>query len=82
MIDGLVKIHPGAMIGPFVTNGLRSGDIAGATIEPEVSIGTGAKILGGIRVGESASVGANAAVVDDVPPGVTVVGVPARPTGM
>jgi serine O-acetyltransferase len=80
VIDGVVEIEPGAVIGPFVTIGLRSGDIAGPTIERDVTIGTGAKLLGGIRVGAGASVGANAVVVDDVPPGATVVGVPARAT--
>jgi serine O-acetyltransferase len=77
--DGLVEIHEGAMIFPWVTIGLRAGDVRGATIEPDVSIGTGAKVIGGVRVGAGAKVGANAVVVDDVPPGVTVVGAPARP---
>ena len=80
VIDGVVEIHPGLVIGPFVTLGVRSGGISGPTIESEVRIGTGAKLLGGIRVGAGASVGANAVVVDDVPPGATVVGAPARPT--
>jgi serine O-acetyltransferase len=80
VIDGLVDIQPGVVIGPFVTIGLRKGDIAGPTIEEDVSIGTGAKVLGNLRVGAGASIGANAVVVDDVPPGVTVVGAPARPT--
>jgi serine O-acetyltransferase len=80
VIDGLAEIHPGVVIGPFVTVGLRSGDIVGPTIDRNTSIGTGAKVLGAIRVGEGASVGANAVVVDDVRPGVTVVGAPARPT--
>jgi serine O-acetyltransferase len=80
VIDGVVEIQPGAVIGPFVTIGLRSGDIAGPTIERDVTIGTGAKLLGGIRVGAGASVGANSVVVDDVPPDATVVGAPARPT--
>lgn len=77
--DGLVEIHPGAMIFPWVTIGLRAGDVRGATIERDVSIGTGAKVIGGVRIGAGARVGANAVVVDDVPPGVTVVGAPARP---
>jgi serine O-acetyltransferase len=79
VIDGLVEIHPGAVIGPFVTIGLRAGDVRGATIEPGVSIGTGAKVIGRVRIGAAARVGANAVVVDDVPAGVTVVGAPARP---
>lgn len=80
VIDGVVEIGPGAVIGPFVTIGLRSGDIAGPTLERDVTVGTGAKLLGRIRVGTGASVGANAVVVDDVAPGTTVIGVPARPT--
>ena len=46
-----------------------------------VLIGAGAKILGNIRVGECARVGAGSVVVRDVPPRVTVVGVPARIVG-
>jgi serine O-acetyltransferase len=76
--DGLVEIGHGAVIGPFVTIGLRAGDVRGATIEPDVSIGTGAKVIGGVRIGAGAQIGANAVVVDDVPPGATVVGAPAR----
>jgi serine O-acetyltransferase len=78
VIDGLVEIHEGVVIAPFVTIGLRAGDYTGATIERHVSIGTGAKVIGPVRVGERARIGANAVVVDDVPPAVTVVGAPAR----
>jgi serine O-acetyltransferase len=51
------------------------------TIESEVTIGAGAKILGPIRIGHGARIGANAVVTRDVHPGVTVVGIPARPQG-
>ena len=43
-----------------------------------VYIGPGAKIFGRIHVGDHAAVGANAVVVHDVPPGVSVGGIPAR----
>jgi serine O-acetyltransferase len=76
--DGLVEIGSGAVIGPFVTIGLRAGDVRGATVGPDVSIGTGAKVIGGVHIGAGATVGANAVVVDDVPAGSTVVGAPAR----
>ena len=48
------------------------------TIGNNVIIGAGAKVLGAILVGEGARVGSNAVVVAPVPPGVTMVGVPAR----
>jgi acetyltransferase-like isoleucine patch superfamily enzyme len=42
------------------------------------SIGTSATILCGVTIGESAVIGAGSVVTKDVPPGATVVGVPAR----
>ncbi len=44
-----------------------------------VHLGTGCAVIHRLTVGEGATVGAGAAVIRDVPPGVTVVGVPARP---
>lgn len=79
VIDGLVEIHPDVTIFPFVTIGLRSGDVRGATVERGVSIGTGAKLIGPVHVGAGARIGANAVVLADVPAGATVVGAPARP---
>jgi serine O-acetyltransferase len=76
VIDGLVEVHEGVTIGPWVTIGLRN-SYQGPTIEPDVSIGTGAKVIGPVRVGAGAQIGANAVVLDDVPAGATVVGVPA-----
>lgn len=43
-----------------------------------VLIGTGAKILGNIRIGDGARVGAGSVVLEPVPDGCTVVGVPAK----
>jgi serine O-acetyltransferase len=48
------------------------------TIGDDVLIGAGAKLIGGITVGDRAAIGSNAVVVKDVPPGATVVGIPAR----
>jgi serine O-acetyltransferase len=78
VIDGLTEIGPEARIAPFVTVGLRNGEIEGPRIGAGVEIGTGAKVLGRIEVGDGASVGANAVVIADVQPGATVVGAPAR----
>jgi serine O-acetyltransferase len=78
VIDGLVEIQTGVVIAPFVTIGLRAGDVRGATVERGASIGTGAKVIGPVTIGAGAIVGANAVVVEDVPAGATVVGAPAR----
>jgi serine O-acetyltransferase len=49
------------------------------TVGNNVIIGAGAKVLGAITIGDGARIGANAVVVAPVPPGTTVVGIPARP---
>ncbi|MGB1108761.1 MAG: serine O-acetyltransferase [Gammaproteobacteria bacterium] len=46
-----------------------------------VMIGAGAKILGNVEIGKGAKVGAGSVVLEDVPPHVTVVGVPAKVVG-
>lgn len=78
VIDGLVEIGPGVVISPWVTIGLRGGNLRGPTIEGDVHLGTGAKVIGPVRIGAGAQIGANAVVVDDVAPGTTAVGAPAR----
>ncbi len=47
------------------------------TLEDGVIVGSGAQILGPFTVGAGARIGANAVVLEAVPPGVTVVGIPA-----
>jgi serine O-acetyltransferase len=82
VLDGLIEVHSGAVISPWVTVGLRAGNVQGPTVGPNVSIGTGAKLIGPITVGAGAKIGANAVVVDDVAAGSTVVGAPARPVSV
>ena len=48
-------------------------------VEDYVSLGVGASIKPGIRLGEGSVIGVGAAVIKDVEPGTTVVGVPAKP---
>jgi serine O-acetyltransferase len=81
VIDGFAEIHSGVWIYPWVTIGLRGEHYPGPTVGPDVRIGTGAKVLGPVTVHRGARVGANAVVIEDVPAGVTVVGVPAKPVG-
>ena len=71
------KIGENCSIIANVTIGMRN-EWAFPTIGDNVFIGAGARVLGGIQVGDGAVIGANAVVIQDVPPGATVVGVPAR----
>ncbi|MFD1692605.1 serine O-acetyltransferase [Azotobacter chroococcum] len=48
------------------------------TLGDGVLVGAGAKILGPITIGANARVGANSVVVQDVPEGCTVVGIPGK----
>ena len=48
------------------------------TIGNDVVIGSGAQIIGPIKVGNGSRIAANAVVVNDVPEGATMVGVPAK----
>ncbi|WP_371136286.1 serine O-acetyltransferase [Methyloversatilis sp.] len=48
------------------------------TLGSGVVVGAGAKILGAITVGDCARVAANSVVIEDVSPGMTVVGIPGR----
>jgi UDP-2-acetamido-3-amino-2,3-dideoxy-glucuronate N-acetyltransferase len=50
----------------------------GPTIRRGARVGAGAVLCPAVEIGEEAFVGAGAVVVDDVAPGVVVVGVPAR----
>jgi serine O-acetyltransferase len=48
------------------------------TVRDHVVIGAGAKVLGNIEIGEGSRIGANSVVVEAVPPGSTVVGIPGK----
>tara|TARA_B100000965_G_scaffold214427_1_gene179263 strand:+ start:1563 stop:2141 length:579 start_codon:yes stop_codon:yes gene_type:complete len=48
------------------------------TIGNDVVIGSGAQVIGPVKVGDGSRIAANAVVVNDVPEGVTMVGVPAK----
>lgn len=78
VIHSDVRIGPNCLLMQQVTLGV--GTKPGVPVlEGAVDIGAGAKVLGGIRLGAGCRVGANAVVLDDVAPGETVVGIPARP---
>ena len=68
-VGDFVQISPGVLV---------NGD---CTIGDGVFLGTGAIVTRGCSVGAGARVGAGAVVLEDVAPGTTVVGTPARPVG-
>jgi len=53
--------------------------LRGPAVRRGASVGANATVLAGVEIGEGAVVGAGAVVTRDVPPGITVVGNPARP---
>jgi UDP-2-acetamido-3-amino-2,3-dideoxy-glucuronate N-acetyltransferase len=58
--------------------GLDDWALEPTVVERGAAIGSGAVIMGGVTIGAEALVGAGAVVTRDVPPGITVAGVPAR----
>ncbi len=84
-------VHPNVTIGKrvkmfhHVTLAAQTlpGSRSRITIEDDVVIGAYAIVLGnddgGVRIGKGAVIGAGAIVNGDVPPGVTMVAMPARP---
>ncbi|MFH1977465.1 MAG: hypothetical protein ABIJ52_18240 [Pseudomonadota bacterium] len=81
-VIGAVRIGENVTIFQGVTIGTRHADLHfnisnRPVIEDGVMLGAGSKVLGGITVGAGASVASNSLVIDSVPAGATVIGVPA-----
>lgn len=73
-----VLIDPKARLGDFVHVGTGCIINSGAVLEEGAFIGTGATIVAGITIGKNARIGAGSVVVENVEPGTTVFGNPAK----
>ena len=73
-----VVIHPQAKIGPNCLILQQVTLVKGVELGGHVDIGAGAKVVKAVKIGAGAKIGANAVVVNDIPPGATAVGVPAK----
>ena len=65
-------------ISPSINSESQRNEKRHPTIGNDVVIGSGAQIIGPIKVGNGSRIAANAVVVNDVPEGATMVGVPAK----
>jgi UDP-perosamine 4-acetyltransferase len=72
VIDHECRIRSGVHICPRATLAGR------VTVGDETFVGLGSNIIQCLKIGSHATIGAGAVVIEDVPEGATVVGVPAR----
>lgn len=68
-IDSFVSLAPGVNLGGFTR------------IESGASLGIGVSTKQGIRIGSGAVIGGQSMLIEDVPHGAVIVGVPGRPLG-
>lgn len=80
IIHGSSEIGDDCILRQGVTLGNRYMDklFDAPRLGKRVNIGAGAKILGAVTIGDDAQIGANAVVLQNVPPGATAVGIPAK----
>ncbi len=82
ILDDDVWLGPGVIVtnSRYPNRPDSKSKLDGVHLESGATVGAGAVLLPGIVIGAGALIGAGAVVVDDVPPGATVVGNPGRPT--
>lgn len=74
-IGNRVTIYHGTTLGG---TGKDKGIKRHPTVGDNVVIGAGAKVLGNINIGSNSKIGSNSVVLNDVPKGATVVGIPGK----
>ena len=77
VINGKAVVEEGCEIGVHVVLGGRSPLPGAPHLERNVIVHAGAKVIGPIRIGEGSVVAANAVVLDDMPAGSLIAGMPA-----
>jgi len=77
-LSGNVHVAHHAELGPDVTVAAGCCFAGGSTVGARVEVHPNVTVATDVSVGADAEVGANSAVLDDVPPGVTVAGSPAE----
>ncbi|WP_353633951.1 acyltransferase [Halobacterium sp. NMX12-1] len=74
--DAVVGYDATLLCHEFLQDEYRTGEVV---VGDRAMVGAGAVVLPGVTIGEDAQVAANSLVVEDVPDGETVAGVPAEP---
>lgn len=80
VIHGNCTIGDDSIIRQGVTMGLRHLDkpLDAPVLGCRVNVGAGAKLFGNIHVGDDVNIGANAVILDSIPSGCTVAGIPGK----
>ena len=76
-IDNLVQIAHNCTLGKSCAIAGQAGMAGSATLEDGVLMGGSSKVVDHVTVGAGAKIGGGAGVISDVPPGKTLLGVPA-----
>ena len=79
IINEKVKIGKNVILNPLVVIGHKVPGGGCPIIGDNCFIGAGARIFGNIHIGNNVTIAPNSVVVKDVPDGMTVGGVPAKP---
>jgi len=74
--DAIVGYDATLLCHEFLQDEYRTGEII---VGERAMVGADTLVLPGVEIGADARVAANSLVTEDVPPGTTVAGVPARP---
>ena len=78
LVNTSASVDHDSWIGPYAHVGPGSHLCGAVTVGAGALLGAGVTVIPGVKIGDGAIVGAGAVVIRDVPPGATVVGVPAK----